>query len=455
MPEGDDVELLGSAPSEAETLTATVDRGLGTPPWTAVLAALVVLVGLFSLTRSGDDADRDDGASPVPTSPPTAAVAGLTAAETAARLVAVDSNGSDVLLLSPEDRARFDLNVRVVVTDGRQEARLVDLGPASEVGSAVTLGAASADGAEASGAADPPGAEESDTRLSELPDLARTTFDPSGRWLAGIGVTAGTGRWVLWAGPVEGPLEPVAVDVRDYAWHDTEPGRLAWSGRGRRTIGHLDFTQPESMAERSLPFRGLLKGWGDWGYALQTSNVRFATTIVDRDLVVTAADVPGRFAGYLPEAGVVLSGGDGPPVAVEPTSGTTSEVEWLTDEAYVWRIDRDPSGGPAVALISPGGLRAEPFKGELRAIDGGRARLLAEVNAFTDVEVVGGGRWVVVADQSAGAAPTMAPPTDDDGPDTPTGSGLLLTIEVETGRRAAIAMPEIFGRQWLATLSVG
>ncbi|MEL6984315.1 MAG: hypothetical protein AAFO29_17950, partial [Actinomycetota bacterium] len=91
--------------------------------------------------------------------------------------------------------------------------------------------------------------------IEQVPPLRRFAFDASGQWLAGMSTTEnGPQRQVLWAGPVGGDFEPVAIGVRSFSWHDSRPATLAWSDDEQRevtTVGLAD-DQPNRVFETPI-----------------------------------------------------------------------------------------------------------------------------------------------------------------------------------------------------------
>jgi hypothetical protein len=114
-------------------------------------------------------------------------------------------------------------------------------------------------------------------------------LDASGGWIAGrdqVGtlsvrpITDAVGDPPAWGWLPSTPREAVGIRVASAAWHDTEPGRLAWVSCPRTpdemgTLYTLDVT--EVLAEVPVgevddpcgEGSGMwLQGWGDWGFEL-------------------------------------------------------------------------------------------------------------------------------------------------------------------------------------------
>ncbi|MEL7210616.1 MAG: hypothetical protein AAGK32_20680, partial [Actinomycetota bacterium] len=137
--------------------------------------------------------------------------------------------------------------------------------------------------------------------IEEVPSLDRFAFDASGQWLAGMSTSEnGPRRQVLWAGPIGGDFEPVAVGVRTFSWHDSQPAALAWSNEGQSEVTTVGLTSSEPDRVFKTPVRGRIRGWGDWGFAINYWDEGSATALLSRAGELIAADLPGRFNGNLP-----------------------------------------------------------------------------------------------------------------------------------------------------------
>jgi len=119
-------------------------------------------------------------------------------------------------------------------------------------------------------------------------------FDPSGRRIATLLPVPDRELGVLYAGIPEN-VEIIATDVTGYAWHDSEPLRLAYTtfvdGELILWVVRPDLAEPE-LVTRAVDIDGAVAAWGDWGYAFQDEG---------RDAVVLLTDTgeikdthPGR-----------------------------------------------------------------------------------------------------------------------------------------------------------------
>ena len=282
--------------------------------------------------------------------------------------------------------------------------------------------------------------------MGEVPPLAGYAFDRSGRWLAGMSYSrVGPRRPVLWVGPVDGELEPVEVGAQGFAWNDQEPGRLAWVSGQSGQVLTVDLEAPAEPEPLPVPVEGRLRGWGPWGYALQTSNRSITTTFLDPSLQVRLADLPGRFVGPTADGRLLLSGGAASPLAVDPIGWTTAAVPWLAPTDHVWRLAVSDDHSHQLALVGKGGIGAVPFRGEVTRVSGPpRAAVLATTDAMTDLVWTEEGDGVVWVSQSAAA--------DDDG---------VFTLRALAGDAVdhadiEVPVPDVLpGREWVAALWVG
>jgi WD40 repeat protein len=115
--------------------------------------------------------------------------------------------------------------------------------------------------------------------MSRLPPATSIVPDASGNLLAGLGeMGRGSPYSTLYAGR-PGSLWPVAAGVTSFAWHQSEPGRLAWleleSAGGGLHLSHGDmndvgqFVRGDAVAHLGQLGRAELIGWDHWGFLLQ------------------------------------------------------------------------------------------------------------------------------------------------------------------------------------------
>ncbi len=126
--------------------------------------------------------------------------------------------------------------------------------------------------------------DDANPQLQLLESTGWVELDASGRWIAALGadsdVTAGT---VLYVGSVGGQLLPVATEVRGFAWHDSDEGRLAWSSRRPGESGWLTVADVQTGSRSTVvEVDGTrLRRWGDWGFALAVPGPEYRTELRD------------------------------------------------------------------------------------------------------------------------------------------------------------------------------
>jgi hypothetical protein len=96
-------------------------------------------------------------------------------------------------------------------------------------------------------------------------------FDESGRRIATSLPLPDTELGVLYAGIPEN-AEIIATEVTGFAWHDSDPLKLAYTTMVDGELGlwvvRPDLRQPE-LVTRGVGIEGHLAAWGEWGYAIQ------------------------------------------------------------------------------------------------------------------------------------------------------------------------------------------
>lgn len=261
--------------------------------------------------------------------------------------------------------------------------------------------------------------------------------DVSGRWLAGVGPTPATGLGpVLWVGRAGEALEPVALEpvdleARASAWHDTRPGLLAWTSRGpdgSSRITVLDLSGPTAF-RRTLPVGDdlRLQRWGDWGFALTTSGRTSTTTLLGPDgtPVGTAPGLPG---GWLTRLGLLVTDPDSPlgGVAVLAADGSTSRLAAARFAELAWDVAVAPDGERAAVHL----VRGEPggaTEGRIVVVDAAGAVLdeADDVRGFAALAWSTDGERLLFARQAPGRTPEV------------------VLHDPDTGTEVAVPLPEL------------
>lgn len=225
----------------------------------------------------------------------------------------------------------------------------------------------------------------SEIRISELQGMSDFAVDAGGRWLAATSINRQTESEVLWLGPIDGELDPVAAGIQGFAWHDTEPGQLGFISREAdgETFQRLDLNERRPRPQEMGDFNGRLHLWGDWGSVGSSSRTGSWFDVMSPDGTKVLEQYQGVAAGYAPGIGLIVSpwGSKGQPVAIDPISGQTNLIPWLGDAQYVWNLDANELGYVAalvsnldehrheVLIVGPDGVERE----RIRAIGGSSA----------------------------------------------------------------------------------
>lgn len=194
--------------------------------------------------------------------------------------------------------------------------------------------------------------------LDELKGLRRFAVDSSGSWMAAVSDNpALVGTETLWAGPIDGELTPVGVEVRGFAWHDTEPGRLGFitgrAGADTPQLVDVDLFGARPRVREVAPAQGWLHLWGDWGYVVRASRTGLGFTILDPQAEPVVESYRGIASGWVDGQGVLATpwGSRSKPVIFGAAASEPTDVPWLTEFQHVWASATAPThtAGPLVA----------------------------------------------------------------------------------------------------------
>lgn len=189
----------------------------------------------------------------------------------------------------------------------------------------------------------------------ELAGMRRFAVDSSSTWMAAVSENpALPGTETLWAGPIDGELTPVGVEVRGFAWHDTDPGRLAFVTAGSGAVSpqlvELELLGARPRTRQIGPVEGWLQMWGEWGYVVRSSRTGLGFTLLDADAsAVTDSTYRGSAAGWVEGIGLLATpwGSRGMPVILDPKSGEPSRAPWLAEFQHVWASAQSTRSGSA------------------------------------------------------------------------------------------------------------
>ena len=195
---------------------------------------------------------------------------------------------------------------------------------------------------------------------TDLPLLDWARFDVSGSFLAG---TSGPGNGLreLWAGSPGEDLERIASGVRAFAWHDTDPARLAWTemtGAGRLALTTAELPAGSIGSVVADFDLGQLRRWGGWGYAFLLPDRPLRTLLLDGG-GSPVAEVDGYPVGEvspgLPGLTVDRGAGSDRPGGTFGYRNGQVEVEWVPDGEFVRAVE--PGRDLWAIVASTSGLR--------------------------------------------------------------------------------------------------
>jgi len=194
----------------------------------------------------------------------------------------------------------------------------------------------------------------------DLDGLRDFSVDVSGEWFAAVSdSTTLRGAQVLWVGTLDEAPQPVGVEVRGYAWHDTEPGMIAFvTGRpgaeGARMVS-VDLRRAQPRTVELGTTDGWLHSWGDWGHTMRSQRVGSHLDLHDAD-------------GNLVSDPYVIAPGES-----EPTI-----VPWLADFQHVWNLAASPN--PSAPMVAVQATNFDDDRHEVVVVDvAGQPEVIARI----------------------------------------------------------------------------
>jgi hypothetical protein len=176
------------------------------------------------------------------------------------------------------------------------------------------------------------------------------TFDVASRRIATLLPVPDEEDGVLYAGVPE-QAGIVATGVTGYAWHDTEPSRLAYTTFADGELVLWALSEPAAepqVVTRAVGIVGSVRAWGDWGFAVQDEERTSVILLTDGGEIKTTH--PGRL---LDSDGVEwLAIADDGVSLVSSGGGVSSGPEALNREVIAARFS--PDGGDLALLASDG-----------------------------------------------------------------------------------------------------
>lgn len=169
--------------------------------------------------------------------------------------------------------------------------------------------------------------------LDALPGFATASvkFDESGRSLAMTSPMADSTLGLLSVGTTP-RLRPLATDVSGYAWHDSEPGRLAYTrvDDGEWELWSIDPSLEPELVTRGVGIDGGVVTWGEWGYAIQQEGmVRLLTPAGEFKATSTGRALDSNSEGWIvvSDAGLKLVSSGGGVNRLEVDLDDLGEIE--------------------------------------------------------------------------------------------------------------------------------
>jgi hypothetical protein len=184
---------------------------------------------------------------------------------------------------------------------------------------------------------------------TQLPDLVKAKFDRSGRFVAGIAPSEAARGGILSVGPPEGPFEQLSDGVRSFAWHDQQPGSLAYVSPWG-PVGLINrWEQGVSTRERAIE-GGLMHRFGDWGYAVtrpgpvRNADLYDASGRFDQRVTGYSAGAgPGGYLVFTPQAPVRSVERAGTEAFGYNAEGEPFDVPWLQEGELPYAIEAAPN----------------------------------------------------------------------------------------------------------------
>jgi hypothetical protein len=177
-----------------------------------------------------------------------------------------------------------------------------------------------------------------------LTHISSFELDASGTYMAALGTySILDAPRQLFAGSVERGFEAISPSTRGFAWHDTEPGQLAFidgSLEGAASFRLLDLTLEDPEQREVGSVTGWLSHYGAWGFS--TFEMRRPDRwfrIFDPDGQLILDREAGKAVGFVPTLGMVATLADGTHVAIDPTTGATRALPTFESQAVLWNIE--------------------------------------------------------------------------------------------------------------------
>lgn len=173
-------------------------------------------------------------------------------------------------------------------------------------------------------------------------------LDSSGTYMAALlGNVDATTQRPLVVGRVDGTFDRLVTEsAAGFAWHDSEPGTLAFLETADETTGilhTLDVASINNASQGVLPVEGWLQHFGAWGFSTTRLSFSPGFQMFDPSGTAVFESVIGTVVGYVPTIGVIATLSVGDHVAIDPASGETTPLGVFAGNDVLWRVS---TGGP-------------------------------------------------------------------------------------------------------------
>ncbi len=193
-------------------------------------------------------------------------------------------------------------------------------------------------------------------------------LDASGNWIAAIYMNSFQ-QEVLIVSAADADVstwrfEPLAVGINGFAWHPSQPGRIAYalpdlSNATQIADVDLDAERPRTLRYRA-DFPGQLQVWGDWGFAFNEPGPAPFTSVAvlpegaigsgSIQLETLATGNPGRALGQIAPQRLLIDGGESS-IVLNLDNAVYEPNVWYDSSGEVFAFAESPSGKYSVGLV--------------------------------------------------------------------------------------------------------
>ena len=196
------------------------------------------------------------------------------------------------------------------------------------------------------------------TQLLKVSDIR---LDRSGKWIAALGTQKDpVAPRLLFIGAVGRPLQSITSTALGFAWHDTNPGQIAFvEGDGTepgslRTIDLAIGTKDETEVTKTT---GWIQHYGSWGFTTSISRINPWFTILSPSGAVVLEDQPGAVVGHIPAVGVVATLIGTGHYAIDPATAERRAIPALAGQEVLWNLEIGGTRGMIAMQTSGAGFR--------------------------------------------------------------------------------------------------